>query len=313
MSKNCMSLRVDRFLEHRHTLGYTARNIEWHLRSFARFAEKSGHTGPPTMGIMRAWIREKNGPRRWTSLRLFCEFCAVTEPRTNIPAKHLSRGGRPRIEPFIYTSAQIAALLEAARNLGPKGTTRGITCAIYFGLLAASGMRCGEAMRLMPKDIDWERGTISIRDSKGNRLRMIPIHHTTLKALRKYRKIRAAIRADGNVPFFLDDRRRKPLNHHGVLLAFHRMCVKAGIATPPGRRPPRPHDLRHTFACNHLLRICKQHGDAGKALLSLSVYLGHASVRDTYWYLTGTPELFRLAVRRFEKSVSKRKDLNHVH
>jgi len=204
-------------------------------------------------------------------------------------------------------------LLEAARNLGPRGTTRGITCAIYFGLLAATGMRCGEAMRLMPKDINWERGTISIRDSKGNRLRVIPIHHTTLKMLREYWKIRAAIRVGGNAPFFLDDRRRKPLNHGGVMRAFQRMCAKAGIAAPPGRRAPRTHDLRHTFACKHLLRICKQHGDAGKSLLSLSVYLGHASVRDTYWYLTGTPELFRLAARRFEKSVYQGKGFDHVN
>jgi len=312
MKNETMNSRVDRFLEQRRAMGYTAPNVEWHLRSFARFAERHDHVGPPTMDIMRAWIREKNGPRRWTSLRIFCEYCAVTEPTTAIPGRNLTRGSRPRVEPFVYTPAQITALLKAARQLGPKGGLRGLTYATYFGLLAATGMRCGEAMRLKHEDIDWQRGSISIRDSKGNRLRVIPIHHTTLDALRAYRKVRATIPTDcAAAPLFLDDRRHKPLNHGGVNLAFHRICLRAGIASTPGRRPPRTHDLRHTFACTHLLRICRSGGDAGKALLSLSVYLGHASVRDTYWYLTGTPELFRFAARRFELNIPERKEPKH--
>jgi len=178
--------------------------------------------------------------------------------------------------------------------------------------LAATGMRPGEAMRLMPDDIDWQKGTISIRNSKGNRLRVIPIHPTVLAALRAYRDACAAVPMDrAHGAFFRDDNRRNPLNHGCVHLAFHRIRLKAGISAQPGRRPPRLHDLRHTFACRNLLRVCKRHGDAGTALLSLSVYLGHASVRDTYWYLTGTPELFRFAARRFEQNDPTRKEVRH--
>jgi len=264
------------------------------------------------MDLMRAWIQKKSGPRRWTSLRKFCEFCAVTEPTTAIPGRKLGRALRPRVEPFVYTPAQIVALMKAARRMGPAGSTRGITYATYIGLLAATGMRPGEAIRLMPDDIDWQRGTILIRNSKGNRLRVIPIHPTALEALRAYQAVRASVpagRAHGT--FFRDDSRRNPWNHGCVNLAFRHICRKAGISAQPGRRAPRLHDLRHTFACRNLLRVCKRRGDAGSALLSLSVYLGHASVRDTYWYLTGTPELFRFAARRFEQSDPARKGVRH--
>lgn len=309
MKNNNMTRRVDRFLEHRHDLGYTAPNMERHLRSFARFAVEQGHGGPPTMDLMRTWISGKQPARRWTSLRKFCQFCALTESGTDIPNKKLGRKASPRSTPFIYSPAQIQALLRAARGLGPKKSARGFTYATYFGLIAATGMRPGEAMRLMHKDIDWERATISIRDSKNNRLRVIPVHRSVIDALKIYRELRITILDDlVDKPFFLDDRLRKPMDHGRVDEAFRRIRVKAGITASPGRRQPRPHDLRHTFACRHLLRICKQRGDAGRALLSLSVYLGHASVRDTYWYLTGTPELLQLAAKRFELSAHQKED-----
>ena len=178
MTTSNMTRKVERFLRYRRDLGYTSRNLEWHLRSFARFAAEQGHAGPPTMDLMRAWVLKTNTGRRWTSLRKFCEFLAVTEPATEVPAKKLGRKSQPRVQPFIYTLAQIQALLKAARNLGPTGTARGLTYATYFGLMAATGMRPGEVMRLKPQDIDWKAGAISIRDSKGNRLRVIPVHRT---------------------------------------------------------------------------------------------------------------------------------------
>ena len=263
------------------------------------------------MDLMRAWISKKKPARRWTSLRKFCEFCVLSEPDTEIPSKKLGRKAHPRSTPFIYTPAQVQALLRAARDLGPKGSARGFTYATFFGLVAATGMRPGEAMRLMHKDIDWREETISIRDSKGNRLRVIPVHRSVLDALEIYRKFRITIADDlVSVPFFIDDRLRKPLNHGRVNEAFRRIRMNANITASPGHRQPRPHDLRHTFACRHLQRICEQRGDASPALLSLSVYMGHASVRDTYWYLTGTPELLQFAAKRFELS-AYRKEENH--
>ena len=303
MKTSPMLSRVEQFLAYRRDLGYTDSNTEKHLRSFARFASAGGHNGPPTMDLMLAWMSGKKPSRRWTSLRKFCEFCALVEPESEIPNKKYGRKPSPRAEPFIYTPEQIRALLDAAHSLGPVRSYRGFTYATYFGLIAATGMRPGEAMRLMDSDIGWKQSNISIRDSKGNRLRVIPVHRSVLNALKNYRKLRITFSCDLNdAPFFIDDRLLKPLNHGRVDEAFRRIRMKADIVANPGRRQPRAHDLRHTFACRHLLRICKKHGDAGAALLSLSVYLGHASVNDTYWYLTGTPELFRFAAKRFEVS-----------
>jgi integrase len=71
-----------------------------------------------------------------------------------------------------------------------------------------------------------------------------------------------------------------------------------------GTGRPRIHDLRHTFACRRLQRWYADGVDVDHAVAALSTYLGHASVRDTYWYLTGTPELLALATARFERFAS---------
>ena len=66
-------------------------------------------------------------------------------------------------------------------------------------------------------------------------------------------------------------------------------------------RAPRIHDLRHTFACR-VLRNYQLRGDrAGHELTILSRYLGHNQVSDTYWYLTGIPELLAEAASRFKR------------
>jgi hypothetical protein len=58
---------------------------------------------------------------------------------------------------------------------------------------------------------------------------------------------------------------------------------------------------RHAFACRRLLAWYREGTDIDRAIDQLSAYLGHAKVSDTYWYLTGLPELLELAGRRFEQ------------
>jgi integrase len=60
------------------------------------------------------------------------------------------------------------------------------------------------------------------------------------------------------------------------------------------------HDLRHTFACRRLLKWYEEGVDVQYAIASLSTYLGHAKISDTYWYLTATPELLAVGAARFE-------------
>jgi integrase/recombinase XerD len=79
---------------------------------------------------------------------------------------------------------------------------------------------------------------------------------------------------------------------------FRKLCDRLPIARK-GRKP-RLHDLRHTFACNRVEAWYDDQVDLAHAVSALSVYLGHAKVSDTYWYMTATPALMAKAANRFE-------------
>ena len=62
----------------------------------------------------------------------------------------------------------------------------------------------------------------------------------------------------------------------------------------------RPHK-RHRFAVQTLLHWHRTGEDVRRRLPVLSTYLGHAHVTDTYWYVSGTPELMESVAERLEK------------
>ena len=77
--------------------------------------------------------------------------------------------------------------------------------------------------------------------------------------------------------------------------------MKAGLKSNGERPYPRLYDFRHTFACRRLAQWYRDGIDIDHAISNLSTYLGHVKVTDTYWYLTGIPELMQLTVERFER------------
>jgi integrase len=103
--------------------------------------------------------------------------------------------------------------------------------------------------------------------------------------------------------FFVSDQ-GTALPYSTVRQTFRKLCKHLPPTMRSGGRGPRIHDIRHTFACRRLLRWYAEGVDLDHAVAALSTYLGHAKVSDTYWYLTGIPELLDLAAGRFERFTS---------
>lgn len=99
---------------------------------------------------------------------------------------------------------------------------------------------------------------------------------------------------------FLSDR-GTALKYSTVRSTFRHLCEQLGWKSEGPRPRPRLYDLRHTFACRRLLCWYQEGVEIDHVISSLSTYMGHVHVSDTYWYLTGIPELFRLAAKRFEQ------------
>jgi integrase len=223
----------------------------------------------------------------------------MVEPGTQVPARQLLGPSHRRLSPHIFSDAEISRLVTAAGCLAPMNGIRPLTYATLIGLLASAGLRISEALRMTWGDFDATGGAIMVRETKFGKSRLVPLHVTTTAALAAYIRAR-----DRLVPrpksdhFFLSDQ-GKGLPYSTVRTVFRKLCDRLQIPGT-GRRRPRLHDLRHTFACRRVEVWYATGVNLTHAISALSVYLGHAKVSDTYWYLTATPSLMARAAGRFE-------------
>lgn len=308
---------VERYLDERHRLGFSARTQAYALRSFARHVHAIGHVGPITIEVMADWARSDShasrDPRTWArrlkSLRSFMRWLLPFEPGCEVPDDAIFGRLPERLAPHIYSEQEIIDLLAAARELGPAPGLRGIVYETLFGLLASTGMRISEALALTNADVDLKQGMLTIRLAKFGKSRQVPLHSSTVEALRIYRGQRdlAGISAQDEAPFFVGTRGRRrgmPLGERQVNRVFIELRERLGWRNRGAHHAPRIHDLRHTFVVRRILRWQAQGVDIDQAMLSLSTYVGHAMVTNTYWYLSAVPELMALAAGRFETFIS---------
>jgi integrase len=210
-----------------------------------------------------------------------------------------------RFAPHIYSEQEIIDLLAAARNLGSFiPGLRGATYETLFGLIASSGLRVSEAVHLLDTDVDLKSGMLTIRQTKFAKSRHVPLHPSTVEVLKHYRSQRnVSIKVMDDTPFFIGTRGRH-LGHGLDLRQVHRVFInlrdQLGWINRGAHDGPRIHDLRHTFVVRRVLLWQAQGLDVDQQMLALSTYVGHTNVTNTYWYLTGIPQLMAVAAEKFE-------------
>lgn len=298
--------KVNAYLLERRRCGFALKSSGSTLANFARFTDRTGYRGPLTMEIARRWAmasehgRALTTARRIELLRGFARYCQSFDPATEVPPFGLFGPVRRRRTPHIYTSAEIRALLQAARQLPPTGGLRGLTCATVFGLLASCGLRISEALKLTREDVEFEAGRMNLFDSKFGKSRQVPLHPTTLTALRRYAQARDRDPLSSNSnAFFMFDKGRV-LKHAHIWRAFDGLRRELGWRSRGDYRYPRIHDLRHTFVCTRLQRWYEQGVDVDRRVHALATYVGHLNPSCTYWYITATPELLAHAAGRLQ-------------
>ena len=308
MSKSTPMVNLaEEYLAYRRRLGYQLRAEGQMLLEFARYADRSGHRGPLTNELTVRWARlpTKAAPlyqaRRLEVVRCFARHRAIFDPRTEIPPEGLLGSAHCRTAPYIYSEAELSTLLAAARRLRSHTGLRPQTYATMIGLLSCSGLRISEVLKLSRDDIDWEHGTITIRESKFHKSRLVPLHPSAIRALSEYAQMRDRCHPIPQTDAFFVSDRGSALPYTTFRHTFRRLCKHLPAPPCPGKRGPRIHDLRHSFACRRLLRWYADGANLDHEITALSTYLGHAKVSDTYWYITGIPELLDLAVSRFER------------
>lgn len=290
------------YLQLRRSLGYDLAEAHWLLPSFVSFLDAQGAT-TVTVATALAWAQQPAGrgglsvvPRRMTMVRGFARYLAGTDPATEIPPLGLVPHRPHWRAPFLFTPTDVDLMLaEAGRSLASP--LRAATYQSLLGLLAASGLRIGEALKLDRSDIDWHEGVLLIRESKFHKSRLVPLQPSSLSALRSFEQVRDRLQPSPLEPSFFTSLTRKRLLYAVVAQVFRRLVDDVGIgAGAPS--PPRLHDLRHSFAIRTLISWYQAGEDVQAKLPSLSTYLGHREPAHTYWYLSASPQLLALAAAR---------------
>jgi len=303
---------VEDYLTARRALGFALKIEGRQLLAFARYADERRHRGPLNVELAVDWARSssKSSPIGWArrlgTVSAFARYRALFDRETEIPPPRLLGPQHRRLPPHIYSTNEIGLLVKEAARLAPRSGLRPLTFKTIFGLLASTGLRVSEALRLTDADVDLDEGVLTIRETKFQKSRFVPLHPSAVRALRGYAHRRDE-HVDGSRPatFFLLD--------HGVATtysrtrtAFDRIRRRLKWNRAGARRAPRIHDLRHTFACRRLLLWQRGHTSPDSRIQDLATYLGHVKVTDTYWYLSAVPELMEVAGRRFERFARER-------
>ncbi len=283
---------VDRYLAVRRTAGFALAADGERLKHFAEFATARGHV-TITSAIAIDWAglagSVQQRARRLGLVIRFARYLRAEDARHKIPPAVFGAERLPRPAPYILTPEQIRTLVQAAAQSGYR-TFRRVTYSTLFALLACTGLRVSEAIRLRCRDVTPD-GLI-IRRTKFGKSRLVPLHDTAQTALERYlRQRRRFAPAEDRV--FVSTK-RTPLRLSEVAKAFRTAVRRAGLPCRPRQRPhPTPYSLRHTFA-TRALQVCPPTRDAiTRHMVALSTYLGHASVAHTYWYLEAVPDLMR--------------------
>jgi len=302
----CLRKAVENYLTMRRSLGFKLRNTGYNLRHFVSFMEEQKASVITTELALR-WAQQSQDVQpatmaaRLSFVRSFARYWSAIDPRTEIPPMGLLPYRTKRATPYIYSDHEIRELLKAARNLPPAIGLRPWTYYTLLGLMAVTGMRIGEVIRLDRADVDLEQGLLTVRLTKFSKSRLIPLHSSTVKELKVY-----LLRRDQLYPrpptsrFFLSNQ-GTPLADYIVRWTFVKLSHQIGLRRVGDSSGPRLHDLRHRFAVTTLLHWYRTGVDVEQRLPVLSTYMGHAHVTDTYWYLSAIPELLALTKDRLEK------------
>lgn len=296
--------KVADYLSLRRSLGYKLQRAEKLLTQFIGYLEAAGADTVTTETAL-AWARlPANASGNWWAHRLsvvrsFAAWLHTIDPTAEVPPPDLLPCQTHRARPYLYSEQQIAALLDAATGL--RSPLRVATYQTLISLLAVTGMRVGEAIRLDTGDLDQAAGALVIRRAKYGKTRELPLHPTTVQALRGYLRRRDRHQPPARTPALFISPAGTRLLYCNVHWTFHRLTQQAGLSPRSGSCRPRIHDLRHSFAVGTLLDAYRNGQDVQRQLTLLSTYLGHINPAGTYWYLSAAPELMTLAAQRLHR------------
>jgi len=300
---NTLRQELANYLGLRRSLGYRLQRTEKLLNQFLDYLDQNDASRVTSeLALQWAQLPSAADPVWWAArlgvVRGFAKHLHALDDAHEVPAADVLPWKTHRANPFLYTDAEIAALIQAASTL--RFPLRVATYQLLIGLLAVTGMRVGEAISLDIDDFDADHSVLLIRRGKGGAARQLPLQPSTTTAVRDY-LLRPDRRSTARDTTVLISPAGTRLLYCNVQRTFQKLVHQAGIRPRSESCRPRIHDLRHSFAVTSLLQAYTADLNIERRLTLLATYLGHRSPAGTYWYLSAAPELLGAAVERLER------------
>jgi len=277
------------YIRYKRAIGYAIPvSYQYVLRDIARFLA----TRPPVSEVVPKHYAEEymlrrdgesiaNQCKRITILRQFCKYSASRGYCCHILPEGLVRPPRDFV-PYIISIEEMTRIIGVADSMGNDDI------ALLIRLLWCCGLRIGEAIGLDVGDIDMENATLLIRKAKSDRARLLPLSRSLTSYL-------ALVRPN----LLLRDRRGDQIllptstgirrNRSNTGIEIKKVMLEAEV-TVDGKKPPRPHDIRHSYAVHALEKMDEEGIDLYASLPLLAVYMGHADIQSTEYYLRFTSQ-----------------------
>jgi integrase/recombinase XerD len=301
---SALSQHVDDYLRLRRALGHKLADAG---RLLPRFVASLDDAGIRTVTVQAAltWAQEPAADpqssvwaHRMSVVRGFARYLAGIDSATEVPPVGLLTHPKRRRCAHLYSEAETVALMDAAHRRIPS-PLRAATFETLIGLLAATGMRVGEAIALDRGDVNWAEGLLTVRQTKFMKSRELALHPSTLNALAAYAKQRDALQPVSTGPSFFVSLTGTRLLYENVGRTFRKLVAATGVGAGSVARPCL-HGFRHSFVVHSVVDWNRDGEDVRVRMQWLSTYLGHREPRNTYLYLSATPELLTLAAGRLE-------------
>jgi len=308
LNTNLITKQVLEYICYKRGMGYQLKVEAEELQRFATYTRNLDYEGSLCGELAYQWATMKPEyttwymSRRLETVRTFAKYICVFDKQAQMPPKGLFGKCHGRTIPYVYSEIEICKIItETSKLFSPDGL-RALTMPTAIGLMWSTGMRPSEVCNLKNLDIDLLNEFITVKETKFSKSRVLPLHRTTVEKLQKYLCNRNhLLQCNISDYFFLSTggKELKLINLENAL-KLTRISLLSNEESCWNRRPPRLYDIRHSFACNTILRWYKEGVDVNSKIAYLSTYMGHVKIQDTYWYLTGTTELLEYTSTTFE-------------
>jgi integrase len=298
---------LEDFVEQKRSLGYKYDTERERLLRFSIFSlSYSLENKVLSKQLVSDWTSKrrnesaKNWVHRNSDLRQFTLYLQNLGYDAFIPPK-IHKTGQGEYIPYIFTHEEIERFFRVIDSIAPHPlSNKHLSYPLLFRLLYCCGLRISEALYLKISDIDFDKGVLSIRGSKFNKDRIIPVSAPLAEMLIRYQ----ALFNRNNAPedYYFRNKNGTPLRRDQVYDVYRKLLWKAGISHGGKGKGPRLHDLRHVFCVHTLAKQVKDGVDLYVALPILSAYVGHSSVRGTQRYVRLTAEAYPELIEKVSRT-----------